>query len=145
MSTNLIEAGIGVLDKGFGIIDQLVDDGDLAAKLKNQLLTEQMNFIQTLLVSKDVPGYVKLMVALRDFILPMMRPIGGFVLTAGAAWMAAKGIELPDYLMAAMAGAFPGWVVSRHIDKKQEREQETRREEVRALARTDDAFDYGED
>jgi hypothetical protein len=132
--SNLIEEGIGLARDITGVIDQAVDDGDLRAKLKNAILEKQMDFSITVLTSTATPGYVKFMLAMRDFILPMLRPVGAFCLTAGTGYLAYKGVEIPEYLMAAAGSAFPGWMVSRHANKSQEQKEKTRRAETAAMS-----------
>ena len=121
----------------FGVIDQLVDDGDLAAKLKNGILEKQIAFSTTVLTTSTTPktdAAVKLLYAMRDVVIPMLRPFGSAAMSAFAAYAAVKGIQMDPATHAAMASAFPGWMVSRHIQKKTEANTEVERERVQAIA-----------
>ena len=121
----------------FGVIDQLVDDGDLAAKLKNGILEKQIEFSTTVLTTSTTPrmdAAVKFMYALRDVIIPMFRPLGSLAVTAFAAYATAKGIQMDPATQAVMGAAFPGWMYSRHVQKKTEANAEVERERTQAIA-----------
>ena len=104
----------------FGVVDQLVVDKDKAAELKVQLAQMQSSLNAQLLTTQTVPwvdATVKILMAIRDLVLPMFRPILGGVLTGLAVYFEYKGIPINPTLQAVMAAAFPGWMVGRQIKK----------------------------
>ncbi len=132
--------GYGKAAEGIvSIIDQFVDDGDLALKLKYEMQ-------QTLLSTKTegfVDGFVKLMFAFRDLILPILRPVGAFYLTymgvdMATAEMAAGGDV--SAMSASLTAAFPAWGGARQMNKGQE--QRIKQDKVlRGAKVTDEDFD----
>jgi hypothetical protein len=54
-----------------------------------------------------------------------------------------KGIQIDPVTHGMLDAAFPGWMGMREVGKHRDAKEETRRQEVRALARVDEPFDYG--
>jgi len=106
-------------EKAFSIIDQFVDDGDLAVKLKHEMQT-------TLLTTKTdgfVDGSIKVLFAFRDLILPILRPVGAFYLTYMGVDMATAELASGGDVSAISVGlttAFPGWMGAREVNKGRE-------------------------
>ena len=113
-----------VAESAFSIIDQVVDDGDLAVKLKHE-------FQIKLLTTKTegfVDGSVKILMAFRDIVLPMLRPVGAFYLSYMGVDMAQAELAVGGDISALSGGlatAFPAWGASRHANKSNE--QKTKR------------------
>jgi len=125
--------------KAFGIIDQLVDDGDLAVKLKHEFQTQLL----TTKTQGFVDGSVKILFAFRDLILPILRPVGAFYLTTRGVDMATAELAAGGDLSALSVGltsAFPGWMGAREVNKG--REQRVKQDRVlRGADVTDEDFE----
>jgi len=106
-------------ESAFSIIDQLVDDGDLAVKLKHEM---QINLLTTK-TDGFVDGSIKVLFAIRDLILPILRPVGAFYLTYMGVDMAtaelAAGGDM-SALSGGLATAFPTWMGARELNKGRE-------------------------
>jgi len=124
-------------ESAFSIIDQLVDDGDLAVKLKHE-------FQIKLLTTKTegfVDGLVKILMAFRDIVLPLLRPLGAFYLSYMGVDMATAELAAGGDMSALSTGlstAFPAWGASRHANKSNE--EKTKRRSM-AISPDDPDFD----
>lgn len=78
------------IDKGLDIIDQLVDDGDLAQKLKAQFYLAELQ-------TKTIPIF--------DAIHKLMRPSLAMMQIAFYMWAAKNGVEITAELVAGVSGA----------------------------------------
>lgn len=139
MSMDPLTAGLDFGKAVVGVVDQFVDDGDLSAKLKNEILTKQMDFSTTLVQTKTTPktdALVKLLFALRDVAIPLFRPVGSALLAGFGAYLAVNQIPTPEWLDAMMVAAFPGWMVSRHSTKQAEIAAQSEKDRMEALAKT---------
>ncbi len=128
-----------VAESAFSIIDQLVDDGDLAIKLKHEFQIQLL----TTKTEGFVDGLVKILLAFRDIILPLLRPLGAFYLTTlgvdmGIAELASEGDI--SALSVGLTTAFPGWMGSRHVDKSNKQKIE-RDKVLRGANVTDEDFE----
>jgi len=106
-----------------GLGQTYIDNKEKAAEFAFQLAQLQVQFSQQLVQTKTSPfvdALVKFMYAMRDVIIPMFRPIGSFLLTASCAYLNYKQIAPPEPINSIMASSFPGWMVSRHINKQTE-------------------------
>lgn len=135
MALDPLTAGFEFGKSALGVLDQLVDDGDLKAKLAYQLALKQSDFLRNIYTSEAVPGYVKFLHALRDLIIPLLRPTVGAMLTGYAAYTASQGIAIPEWLQAMTGAAFPGWMVMRGMDKRRETIANVEMERNKELAR----------
>jgi hypothetical protein len=120
ISLPILDAVTGVFKGLFGVVDQLVEDKDKKNEiiLKMSEMQNQLNL--TLLQQKTTPwvdATVKLLFAIRDIIIPLLRPVIGALMTGYAAYAEANGIVLSPVVQAALAAAFPGWMYSRHSEK----------------------------
>jgi len=114
-----------------GLFSELIDDDDLRAKLEFE--TDKLRFeLDKVLLSTQtnpyVDGGVKVLIAIRDIIIPMLRPLGAAYITymgidMGTAELAADG-EVSAFTVG-LSAAFPSWGVSRHVNKNNE--QKTQR------------------
>jgi hypothetical protein len=117
----VIDAVAGVFKGLFGVVDQLVEDKDKKNEifLKMAEMQNQLNIV--LMQLKTVPwvdATVKLLFAFRDLVLPLLRPVVGALMTGYAAYAETNGINLSPVVQAALAAAFPGWMYSRHTEKR---------------------------
>lgn len=127
-----LTAGLNLANGIISVIDQLVEDKDLASQLKLKALEQTVEYNTAILTSESVPIGVKYLLAFRDIVIPLLRPVGSAALSAFAAYAAVKGITLDPVVQAAFAGAFPGWMASRHVRLKQQ--EITKQEEAKRAA-----------
>ena len=120
MNIPLIDAGLKLGNGIVDVIDQLVEDKDLAAKLKVELVKSQQEFMRSIYGSEHTPTIVKILYAFRDLVIPTLRPIGSALMPVVMIYAQSKGIEIPNELVAGAAALFPGWMYSRHKGKAQE-------------------------
>jgi len=147
MAVDPITAGFNLGGKITDLIGEWVEDKDLAAKLAFEIQKEQLSFNKTILSSTTTPfvdGLVKIVYAL----VPLMRPIGSFILAligidalpeiseAVASSETLTGAAASDpggFAQAGLLSLFPGWMYSRHRDKKRARDNELEASRMKAL------------
>ena len=120
MGLPVIDAVAGVFTSLFGIVDQLVEDKDKKNEIIFKMAEMQNQLNLQLLQQKTTPwvdAATKLLFAVRDLVIPMLRPVVGAMMTGYAAYAEANGIPLSPMVQTAMAAAFPAWMASRHIEK----------------------------
>ena len=120
MAIPVIDAVAGAFKGLFGIVDQFVEDKDKKNELVFKMLELQNSLNIQLLQMKTVPwvdAAVKILFAIQNLVIPMLRPAGAAAMAGFAAYCAMKGIPLNPVLEAALAAAFPGWMYSRHQEK----------------------------
>lgn len=127
--TGITNLGSKILD----IVDQYVEDKDASLKVKSAVFQATLDFALSIQTGEHVPTGVKYLYALRDVVLPLLRPVGAAAMSGFAAYAAYKGIEIDPAVNAAMAAAFPGWMYSRHVTKVEA--EKTVQEEKRAVVR----------
>lgn len=107
------------------IADKLVMDKDKYAELQFKRVElkhdKEMKLLETT-TTPTIDAWVKLLMAFKDVILPMFRPVGSAAMSGFAIYCRIEGIELPPTAEALMAAAFPGWMTSRHMGKKKEQD-----------------------
>ncbi len=102
------------------IASKMIMDKDKYAELqfkKVELTADAKNKLLEKTTTPNVDAAVKLMIAFRDILLPMMRPVGSLAMAAFAAYAAKNGIDLPVELQSMLYGAFPAWGLGRQFDK----------------------------
>ena len=67
-----------------------------------------------------VDALVKLAYASEQIIKGLFRPIGAGLMTGFVIYAEVKGIELSGTVETLLVAAFPGWMASRHTEKKKE-------------------------
>lgn len=115
-----VTAGLDLGKSITGLISEWVEDKDLANKLNFEIIKMQNDFNLAMLQSKTNPkmdALVKFMFALKNVIIPLLRPICSFLITAFGMYCHYKGIQVDPTTHAILDAAFPGWMTSRHIDK----------------------------
>lgn len=103
-----------------GLAGEAITDQDKKIEFQFKVLDRTFAFYEKILTTPTNPwvdAFVKIILVWGQLILPLLRPVGAFLLTAGAAYLHYKGTPLPSYLEAPLAAAFPGWMYSRHKDK----------------------------
>jgi len=125
-----------------GLFSELITDDDLRAKLDFE--TEKLRFEldKVLLKTTTTPNmdaFVKLLIATRDIIIPLIRPLGSLLMALFGAWCISEGIELSEPIQYALFGAPLAYGASRHADKANK--EKTRRREIQAKNDDDDLWD----
>jgi hypothetical protein len=118
----------------FSFFSELVTDDDLKAKLVFEEAKLRFALDQILLTTQTTPkvdAAVKVLMALRDIVIPMFRPLGAACMTAFGAYCMMNGIELSEPIQYLLFGAPIGYGVSRHVDKKEQ--QKTIRAKSRVI------------
>ena len=112
-----------------GLVSELITDPDKKAEIELELQRIDAGIRSELLKTKTTPwtdAFVKLLIAFRDIIIPLLRPFGSACMTAFGMYCHIKGIEIDTGLLAMFDGAFPAWGASRHINKKDQIKAKTK-------------------
>ena len=115
-----------------GIVDKFIVDKDKYAELQNKKIEMENSYKVALLNKTTTPktdAFVKLLLAFKDIILPLFRPVGSLLLGAVVLYFHSVGNPLPPELALLLGGAFPGWMASRHVAKKEEEKTKRVKEE----------------
>ncbi len=113
------------------LISEYITDDDLIAKLdfeKEKLKFELDKMLLNTNTTPRMDAFIKLLVATRDIIIPLIRPLGSLMLAGFGAWCVSNGIELSEPVQYALFGAPLAYGTSRHIDKGNK--EKTRRAEI---------------
>ena len=125
-------AGYADAIKGFtDLVSEWIEDKDLKSKLEFEGKKLEFELDKLLLTTKTTPktdATIKIMLASRDIVIPMFRPVGAVLLAAFGAYCTTKGIVLPEYVQAMLFGSPLAYGASRHSSKKDE--QKTKRVEI---------------
>jgi len=112
-----------------GLISEFIDDGDLRAKLEAGLQKVEARITSQLLQTTTTPkvdAFVKILVAIKNVIIPLFRPLGAGAMTAFGMWMHYNGTPMDGATQIVMDGAFPAWGASRHVEKQKKASQKRR-------------------
>lgn len=136
-----------LIDNISNLAGEFIEDKDKRNELIFKVKELEFSLREALLKTKTTPfvdGFVKILIAFRDIILPMLRPVGAFYLSYMGVDMAqaelAAGGDV-SALSGGLAAAFPGWGASRHVNKNKEQEEMTKRHKKEES----DPFWYDED
>lgn len=104
-----------------GLISEAVEDPDKRNEinLKIQELEQEGN--KALLAAETSPfvdALVKLLIAFKDVVIPLLRPLGAACMTGFGMYCHLKGISMETSMQLLMDGAFPAWGASRHVEKQ---------------------------
>jgi hypothetical protein len=113
-----------------GLAGEYIEDKDKSNEIKFKIQELEFKLRESLLVTKTTPkvdAFVKVLIAFRDIILPMLRPVGAAMMTGFGMYCHYKGIPLDGATQVVMDGAFPAWGASRHVNKKHEETEKTKR------------------
>ena len=114
---------------------KLIMDKDKYAELqfkKAELRSKRDLKLLAITTTPRIDAFVKLLYAIKDVIIPMMRPLGAAAMTAFGIYAHYKGLDLDPVMHGIFDGAFPAWGTSRHINKQTE---------TKAKAQSQPAFD----
>lgn len=106
-----------------GLISEFITDPDKAAEFRFKL---DQTLLQTITTPRT-DAFVKILIATRDIIIPMIRPLGAAAMTAAGLYFQYKGIEVDTTIEALTVGAFPAWGASRHVNKQTQQREQTER------------------
>ncbi len=84
-------------------------------------------------------AFVKLLIATRDIIIPLIRPLGSLLMALFGAWCISNGIELSEPIQYALFGAPLAYGASRHSDKANQ--EKTRRRKIEVSKGNDEFWD----
>jgi len=116
-----------LLGTGMNIVDKFVEDKDKKAELGVKTHEMMLDFAKTLISTQTYPwvdAVVKLMYAVSDLLKQNWRPmVSGFAFIYGlfnpeAMVTLHEAGTVGDGAIAGIFGAFPGWILSRHQEKK---------------------------
>lgn len=122
-----------LIDGIAGLAGELIEDPDKRNELLFKVKELEFSLRETLLNTKTNPwvdGFVKILIAFRDIILPMLRPLGAFYLSYMGVDIAQSELAAGGDISALSGGltaAFPAWGASRHSHKRKEQEEKTKR------------------
>ena len=111
-----------------GLLSEFITDDDLIAKLNVEIKKIGLDRDKALLNASTTPGvdaFVKILIAFRDIIMPMLRPIGAACMGLFAAYCDINQIELDNGFKVMLYGAFPAWGASRHVHKAKQIENKS--------------------
>ena len=112
---------------------EFIEDKDKLNEINYKIKELEFKLRETLLATKTTPkvdAFVKILIAFRDIILPLLRPLGAACMTAFGMYCHAKGIDIGDANHVIMDGAFPAWGASRHVNKQKEETEKTKRHKI---------------
>jgi hypothetical protein len=116
-----------------GLVSEFIEDPDKAKEIDLELQRLQLEIDKELLrtgTNTWVDPFVKFLIAFRDLIIPLIRPLGSAAMTGFALYCAMNDIQLSGATEAILVAAFPGWMTSRHIHKKQEKTKQRHNEDT---------------
>lgn len=122
------------------LISEFITDDDLRAKLDFEAEKLRFELDKVLLnttTSPKMDAFIKLLIATRDIILPMIRPIGSLLMALFGAYCVTEGIQLSEPIQYALFGAPLAYGASRHTDKANQ--HKTNRARLNSV--TDEDFD----
>ena len=102
------------------IVDKMVIDKDKYAEIQLKKVEFKHNAQMALLKQTTTPNVdaaVKVLIALRDVVIPLFRPVGAIGMALFGVYCVKEGIELPEYIQVALFGAPLAYGGSRHADK----------------------------
>lgn len=102
------------------LISEFIEDPDKKAELTVKL----SEVLLTTTTTPKTDAFVKILLAFRDIIIPMFRPVGSIAMAVFGAWCIKEGVELPEPIQYILFGAPIGWGLSRHGEKKAKAESE---------------------
>jgi len=110
-----------VLPSLFKLGDKMIEDKDKKAEYAFKVQEITFKQMETMLNAKTYPfidALVKLSYASDQIMKGLLRPIGAACMTGFLFYAEIEGIELSGTVEALCAAAFPGWMASRHVQKK---------------------------
>ena len=137
----------GFLKPVTGIIDKMVMDKDKYAELqfkKLELEYTARSELLTITTTPSVDAVVKLLVTIKEVVIPLLRPVGSFGLAAFAAYAETNGISLPSEIQYMLYGSPVAWGASRHVNKQTQAKEKAKRQQPASRPAVD-AWDPADD
>lgn len=111
----------GLISPVTNIADKMVMDKDKYAELqfkKVELQHKSKDKLLAITTTPNIDAWVKLLIAIKDVVIPLFRPIGSIAMAVFSAYCIKEGIELPSYLTEALFAPSVLWGYSRHKEKQ---------------------------
>jgi hypothetical protein len=115
-----VVAGVVALSN---LVSEFIEDPDKKSEIALEFKRLETDLDQALLGTVTTPktdAFVKVLIAFRDIILPLLRPLGAAAMTGFAAYLTYHEIPIDGAVEAVLYGAFPAWGASRHANKQKE-------------------------
>jgi len=113
---------LGSVDKLIGLASEFITDKDRMIEFQYKAQALKVQSALELAKIQTVP-WVDAVVKLVLSLTPIWRPLGLGAMTAFGMYAHAKGIVIPTEMHYIFDAAFPGWGVSRHMQKAKEIEK----------------------
>ncbi|PUB87065.1 MAG: hypothetical protein DBP02_02135 [gamma proteobacterium symbiont of Ctena orbiculata] len=120
-----------VINGLIGLGSEWITDKDKQIEFAYKMRELNFKIAESLLRTQTVP-WVDATVKIIYALVALMRPIGTALMTAFGLYAHYKQIQIDPAVHAAIDGAFPAWGVSRHMNKKKEQEEQTKRERIKS-------------
>ena len=123
----------GLISPVTNLADKLIMDKDKYAELQFKKLELQHRSRDKLLAITTTPrvdAWVKILIAIKDVVIPLFRPLGSAAMTAFGIYAHLKGLDIDPMMLGIFDGAFPAWGVSRHVNKQTDAKQNKDRNPV---------------
>lgn len=119
-----------LIDSVSSLASEFIEDKDKLNEINLKIRELESKVTTTLLSTKTTPkadAFVKILIAFRDIVVPLLRPVGASCMTAVGLYCHLNGVEIDGATHAMIDGAFPAWGASRHVNKHKEEEEKTKR------------------
>ena len=119
----MINLFASLLPSLFKLGDKMITDVDKKAEFAIKVQEMAFKQIETLINAKTYPwidGLVKLAYASEQIVKGLFRPVGAAFMTGFLIYAQVNDIELSGTVETLCAAAFPGWMASRHVSKRDE-------------------------
>lgn len=116
-----------IIEELSSLASEFIEDPDKKREIDYKIQDLEFGLRKSLLATTTTPkvdAFVKLLIAFRDIILPLLRPLGAAAMTAFGMYCHLNGIEIDGAVHAILDGAFPAWGASRHVHKSNELKQQ---------------------
>ncbi len=111
---------VSLIKEAIGAGKELIEDKDKRNQFADNNSERAYKLAETIIKRETTPkvdAIVKLAYAARDCILPMFRPVGGFILSAAGVYLAINHPDTHELIMGALIGSGPAWGYSRYKEK----------------------------
>lgn len=104
-----------------GLGKELIVDKDKQIEYAFKIAEMQHSLVEKIMTMQTTPkvdAFIKILYAIKEVGIPLLRPLGSAAMTAFGAYAHAKGLHIDPVSQTLLDGAFPGWMTSRHLEKK---------------------------
>ena len=102
------------------LVSEFITDPDKQAEISlklQELEVEKDNLLLSTSTTPQTDAFVKILIAFKNVIIPMFRPLGSAIMAGFAGYCVLHEIMLPEYIQVMLFGAPVGWGYSRHKGK----------------------------